>query len=317
MRRSSIKTGLINQRNRARLREKLDSRHRKHSFNDPQLQMKAWLEREMSSMDISETETLNLTNFIRNTGEIDLSPEERLRKLAIFIENDLIYFSQQPRGWLALDRVYRHAIKIAPLDASLQHSRGVSAISCAENLNPKTDASIFRRLLNVARASALEAHGLDPNDAGSQYLMGYICYLDPQSTIEEALQKFDNAISMDPEYLWALLYRAHCLHDLERWQEAYDAYSCTNPGLFIGSRAWRYELLLEQRAYCLLRSGDVNGASEEFKKLIRRWMNNPKVADYLVGLYIKEVAHGILKEQIGEEFLSLAKLEQWGWLNRE
>ena len=115
----------------------------------------------------------------------------------------------------------------------------------------------------------------------------------------------------DPD---ALLYRAHFLQDMERWSEACRAYEQVNASFFVGPWTWRYELLLEQKAYCLLRSGNIASATTQFSALLDRWTAHPELARDLLGVYVTEAATGVLREQLWGRLSSLVKREGWDWL---
>jgi|GEM_PF-810434 tetratricopeptide (TPR) repeat protein len=311
MSRSRVLTGQLNQRDRAQLRGRLDGR-KQESAQSPVDELRAWLTAELSVDDVSEAETLDLTEFLRNTGQIDLPPDERLRQLAVFLEPDLC--SPQPRGWLALDRIYQQAIRIAPKSVWAHHSRALSAKYCAEGLSPNDDGATFRRILDSAWDAANTAYDLDSTDADVSYLMGSLYYIDPVRSVDEALEFFEESIEKDADHQWALLYRAHCLQDLERWTDATSAYDNVNPAYFVGPWAWRYELLLEQRAYCLFRSGDKTGATAQFQRVVDRWIANPSLAFGVMGIYTSEVARGELCDQLWAKFDELTQHEDWCWL---
>lgn len=312
MPRSPILAGLRDQRNRAKLRGKLD---RRHSFNSvhPGEELIAWLKQNASIEDVSEVEILNLSNFLRNTGDIDLTPQERLRQLAIFLEPELAWRTQ-PRAWLALDRIYKQAIRLAPEDAYVHHSRALSAQECADGSWREDNAQGIKPIIDTAWRAAYKALSLSPKDAKNLYLLGALSYDDSTHPVEEALEFFEDALAEDDTHQWALLYRAQCLQDQERWQEAYLAYSRVDASFFVRGWEWRYELLLEQRAYCLLQSGDIEGASNHFKELLSRWSADPSVAQDLMGNYITEAVTGLLQDQLLEELMTLVERERWDWL---
>lgn len=258
--------------------------------------------------DVAEAEKIDLKIFLQDTVHIDMLPQERLKQLAIFLEPEL---SWSYRAWLALDRVYKTALSITPDDHFVHHSRAISAqetAECLEEINA-------RKVWNTAWRSAYKAQTLAPTDAHVQYTLGSLCYRDKSHSVEEALQHFEAVLAEDKEHQWALLYRAHCLHDLEKWVEAYRAYSQVKASFFTSFRAWRYELLLEQKAYCLWKSGDLRGATLEFKRLLVRWSADPGLAKDLLGQYIVEAATGSLSKELWADLSELVEREQWDWLD--
>ncbi len=82
MKRTSVKTGLFDQRNRAtqKRRRKQVHIHQK----EPKDELIEWLNKaEITESDVSR---INLTDYLRCTQHFDILPEERLRQLAIHIE---------------------------------------------------------------------------------------------------------------------------------------------------------------------------------------------------------------------------------------
>jgi tetratricopeptide (TPR) repeat protein len=124
-------------------------------------------------------------------------------------------------------------------------------------------------------------------------------------SIELALEWFQKAISVDPGFGWARLYRAHCLHDLGRWSEAADAYSDVDPAFLVGNLAWRYDLLREQRAHCLLQAGDRERALTEFLGILQRYEKEPRLARYQLLRELTAAAEGVFREQLSERLAAL------------
>lgn len=311
LRRSAVLIGKLDQRDRAKLRGRLD-RCRQGTTQEPEDELREWLRAAISVTDVSDAERLNLTDFLRGTGQIELPPEERLRQLAIHLEADMS--SHQLRGWLAVDRVYQQAIRLAPKSVRVHESRAISAKYCADYYG-HDEAKAIHRILAAAWEAANTANTLCSTDADVLYLLGWLCYDDPNRTVYEALSFFDESIKNNSDYQWSLLYRAHCLHDLERWADAARAYDRVSPAFFVGpSRVWRYELSLEQRAYCRLRSGDSITALAEFERLLQRWIANPKLAFSMMGVEMRRVARGEFREQLSTKFEELIQHDEWSWL---
>src|SRR5262249_39930014 len=135
MPRSGILTGRFQQRDRAQLRRRLD-RHDAPPSTDANAALDAWLDANVRLRDeeLSTIESLDLTSFLRRTAPIDLPPEERLRRLAAHIESDLAFREEQPRAWLAHERVYRAALDLNPRVVWVHLSRAISAREHAELL---------------------------------------------------------------------------------------------------------------------------------------------------------------------------------------
>jgi tetratricopeptide (TPR) repeat protein len=174
---------------------------------------------------------------------------------------------------------------------------------------------VFAPILNSAWGAGNTAYSIESKEPDVLYLLGSLCYIDPTRTLDESLQFFDSSIENDPNHQWALLYRAHCLHDLERWTDAARAYDNVAPSHFVGPLTWRYELLLEQRAYCVLRSGDKTVALALFEQLLNRWLANPKLEFGMMGIYTSEVATGEFRNQLSTKYDQLIQNDEWAWLD--
>lgn len=87
--------------------------------SDPHAHLQSWLQaRGWTKRGVEALEALDLTAYLRDTAHIDLVPNERLRQLAIALESELLS-RDQPRGWLALERIYEFASAVDPKDAEL------------------------------------------------------------------------------------------------------------------------------------------------------------------------------------------------------
>jgi tetratricopeptide (TPR) repeat protein len=142
------------------------------------------------------------------------------------------------------------------------------------------DGGEAERLNTIARSELLHASALAPQDAQIAYCLGHALYMDRALSIEEALTWFDCALPISSTHPWARLYRAHCLHDLERWQEAAQAYAQVPRQPFMGPASWRMHLAAEQQAWCALRAGDIAGARQQFEMILARYEKEPGLWDW-------------------------------------
>lgn len=253
---------------------------------------------------MATVERLDLTTYLRETNRIDMSPTERLRMLAVALETGMTA-SEQPRGWLALERIYAAGRALDPDDVTIEVSRAITAEACA-TLVPD-GSEVARRILSAGRAAAERALELRPDDARAAHALGMLDYSFGSGSIEAALASFERAVLLDPGYGWARLYRAHCLHDLERWSEAAHAYSAVDPAFLVGPAAWRYDLLREQRAWCLLQAGEREEAFAEFVRLLRRYEAQPGLASTQELRELTAAAEGPLHAELSTP---LARLRQ-------
>lgn len=271
-----MRSGLDRPRWRSKLRHRLD-RHKPVAPKPGRAEFERWLADAKYCNDITELERIDLTEFIRSTAHLSqIPPWERLRQLAIAAEAEATAASQ-PRGWLALERIYQTAFQLNALDPVLLQSRALAAIACAPYRGPD---DVVTRIVGVALSLSRRAVELRPDDADLRDTVGQALYCHPRHSTSEALAMFDEALTLNPSLAHARLYRAHCLQDTGLWREAAQAYSAVDPNFFTEHLAWRYDLLREQRAWCLLKAGDETAALTETARLIERYERQPQLARF-------------------------------------
>ena len=243
-------------------------------ISDDHSRLIAWIESELDARAEAELERLDLRAFLQASAGFDVPPEERLRRLAIALERR-VCFDRAMRDWAALDRVYAHALQLRPEEPSLHASRSISASRLAEDAGDPGDVE---RLVRMSGESLQRALALDPDDAELRYLDGYHRYLHRVGSTEDALAALDRALELDGAHGFARLYRAHCLHDLGRFEEAVAAYDEVPRDAFEGPTRWRMDLLVEQRAQCRARAGDLDGARAELEAALARYEREPHLA---------------------------------------
>ncbi|MEL6181565.1 MAG: hypothetical protein AAFS10_21585, partial [Myxococcota bacterium] len=117
---------------RAKTRSRQD-----HTSSTPELHttprhtLRQWLTTQIQEPTPSEAHALSLTHYLRQTQPINLPPEERLRQLAIHLEEALSW-TDDPQTADALSRVYTYAQRMAPNNTYLLHSHAVSLQAYAE-----------------------------------------------------------------------------------------------------------------------------------------------------------------------------------------
>lgn len=283
-----------------RPRWRAKQRHRRDAGTpavpDPREDLSAWIDaRQWTSCDVETIESLDLTAYLRETALIDLTPAERLRRLAVTLEPSMSA-ATQPRGWLALERIYGAGRKLDPDDPEIEISRAITAEGCASSACDLPD--VQHRMILVGREAAGRALKLRPGDAAAHYALGMLDYSFRHGSIESALAGFERALAHDPSFEWARLFCAHCLHDLGRWSEAVQAYAEVDPAFFVGLRAWRYDLLREQRAWCLLQAGDRERALAEFINILQRYEIQPGLAKHQLLRELTAAAEGPLSVEL-------------------
>jgi tetratricopeptide (TPR) repeat protein len=249
---------------------------------------------------------LDLTRFLRATADIPLHAGERLRRLGIAIELDNPGGLEPWEQWVAISGVYREALELSPNNAAILGSRSISALFCAQLLDE--DDSHRPTLLRAALHASREAVACDAGDADAHYGLGQANYWSDPPALAEALLAFEHAVELDADHHWARLHLAHCLHDLERWREAWRAYDKVRLDAFDGPSGWRRELLREQRAYCMLRAGARTEAVAAFHDVMRRreealsrgedWLHSDVLLQY--PHLLAEVAEGELAFELGD-----------------
>ncbi len=243
-------------------------------------------------------DSFDVTAFLRDTAHIDLPPADRVRRLAIFFEEERF----DPDGWAALQRLYDQAAKLDPNDGLVAASNGAAAISFAELVDPPASTKLYGR----AKTLLQRAREMAPDDSYLLYLTGYCEYMDETGDKNDALNWLGQACAIDPKDAWAQLYRAHCLHDLKRWAEAVAAYEAVDTSAFKGPVAWRGEKLKEQLAFCRLRSGDEVGALRDFETVLRIYEQLP--SDRIIDMSdLINAASGVFKNQLAERVADLAE----------
>jgi len=203
----------------------------------------------------------------------------------------------------ALDRIYEAALRFNDADHYLWHSRGISAKYSANGTDRDETVARFKRLSLRCLNRAWE---LEPRDAGVAYSLGKWHYEFGAAT-EDAAEWFETALSLEPDHGYALLYRAHCLHDQKRWGEAVAAYEAVPLETFKGHKAWLVDVVQEALAYCRLRAGDREGAIADFDKLLTRFEKEPRRADMLALVYLSKACSGPLREELRPKYLPLAR----------
>lgn len=300
MGRSAVLTGRFDARDRARLRRRLDGGP--IAAVDPYDELWGALTgMGLAARDAASLARLDLDDYVRRTGRIALAPAERLRNLAIYLEEEV-----RADFGAAIDRVYEAALRLSPTDSYVWHSRGISA---KEPALDSGDGEVVARWSERSLRYLLRTRELASEDAQIAYSLGKWHYVFGE--LGEARHWFDETLKLEPDHGWALLYRAHCLHDLERWREAVTAYVAVPLATFERHRAWHVDVILEAQGYCRLMAGDREGAVSDLSRLIERLDKEPHRAEPLLLKWLGRACLTALEGELGAAYRALmAKLER-------
>ncbi len=293
MKRNAVKSGLFDQRGRATTRRR--SRRRQGPVDRGDGGLTEWL----VARGPRSVRRVDLEKFLRDTAGFEPPAAERLRQLAIYLELEAQALPGAA-GWDALRRIYDRALRLEPENAEVYVSMSISAREQAECL---ADSPEQRRILDAGVAAARQAIELAPDSASAHDALGHLLY--SRGETQAALEAFECALACDadgPRSDWVRLYRAHCLHDMERWADALAAYDAVGRASFTGPCAWRVDVLAEQKALCLHRLGRVAEARERLLAILDRYQREPHL-----GFWAMSVSLWRLAEESSPEILERAK----------
>jgi tetratricopeptide (TPR) repeat protein len=225
-----------------------------------------------------------LQAFASEATSLGHRPGEALRRLAIALETRL-----ERADWVTLSQVYDLAEQVDPDDVRIPHSRVVAAESY-EGPRPRAEEW----------AAVLRAEALAPEDPAVQYSKG-LCQYREHGTLDQALTTFERAIRLGAGPM-AWLYRAHCLQDLQRWEEAVDAYLAVDVDALVVAHpewAWRRWLVQALLAQCELAAGQIADAHRRSWDLVRELHAAPDDDALAVVMPLEQVV-----EQLGDEALA-------------
>jgi hypothetical protein len=293
------------QRSRATTRRR-DRRQETAHLPDPHDQFRAWLEEHVHLDSIQDVKSLDRKRFLQETGNFDVPPGERLRRLAIHAEREASV-ADQPDGWCAVRSIYEHALRFEERTAwAVYNSMAISALAMLDE-----DPDVRERIAAEGVAAAARAVELAPEEAITHYFLGqWYLRVGRQA---DALRCAEAGVAADPKHGWSALLRADILADLERWEEAIWAYDAVPLDFFKGPIAWRVDWLKECRAWCRLQQGDRAGALAEFLASLSRYEANIGLANIVDPIHLVDAAVGPLRQELHARVLALAQQLQFGW----
>ena len=278
-----------------------------HETGDDQFAIfESWLANEFTNGSETQnkpSQSFGFKEFLQNTANFALAPDEKLRILAIHWEDACVRMDQ-PKGWNILKRIYRDALKYDPTWGTHYHSMSISARACAFWCGDTEQGEI---IFKEARSICREGLAVAPEDALLHLSLGR-CEYSLHDT-KQALVHFEDALELEPKLMWARLYQAHCLHDLERWPDAVTAYEAVDLSFFKGNTQWRADLMRDQLSECYLQSGSREKALAGFLAVLKRYESNAGMLE--LPQYLTRAAKGELCDELATRTIALLKKEQW------
>jgi len=268
---------------------------------------------------------LDLGAYLRDSSSVALEPAQRLRRLAVYL--DEAHCVQGPSAaarWEVFKRIYERAGVLSNGSPSVLDSAAITALGLVSSALP--DDGSRARIWKVALTSARTACEADSGGPDPWVTLGMVLYEGEPSHLGDALAAFDRALGIDSDLPWARLYRAHCLHDLQRWKEAASAYALVRSHDFPSDVAWRAALAKEQRALCLMKSGAREEAASMFIEVldareaaIARGEDSLSSAWLFVPPYaLVEAAEGVLRPELQARVRRLVdSFDEWQALGRD
>ena len=311
---NSVRAGKLDQRDRGRRKkhhnrerwtteEELRTRTTPENWDQKLDFFQAWLAKEFptDNEDLQATlASMSLKQYLQNSPSIDVSPAERLRQLAIHWE-PICELMPQPQGWKILERIYREALKFDKQWPLLYHSMSLSIRHCAGWL--QSDDPMQVELLETSLKVCTEGISHSPENALLYTSRGRIHY--ELGNLDASIEDSAKAVELDGRQMWAMLYLAHALHDLDRFADALEAYESVDVSCFDGAASWRGVLLKDQIASCLLHLGESSRALALFESSINSYEKNPGLL--FSPHYLIEAAQGELKQQLNGRVTELLK----------
>jgi hypothetical protein len=217
-----------------------------------------------------------LTAFVDDTRDIEAPPAQRLRWLAIALENHRL-----EGGWDSLRAIYRAAAEADPADFRILHSWGLSASNWASSRVATPDPDQQKAIADEAERVLRAALDLSPRDSRVAHSLGLLFYNhpshaeDPERYQSRAIDWFTRAVAWDPGNVMAQLYLAHCFHDRKDWPRAILEYEKVDlDRLARHWPAWRAVKCREQLAHCYAYAGHTREAVRRFTAFLdnaTRW----------------------------------------------
>ncbi|QUY42634.1 hypothetical protein [Acaryochloris marina] len=211
-----------------------------------------------------------IAQFISTAEDFDPDQSELLRRLAISLEH-----KRFEDGWSGLKRIYTAAEQADPNNIEVLISLAISASDWVEEWHTPKHQTRLQIALDAEQALN-RAAVIAPDDADIFFRQGLLYYNhparhEPQSPYQrKALSCFEHAHALQPEHQMAILYQAHCYHDLGVWQSAYQSYLAVDmDSLLLQHPEWLWRKLKrdEQLALCAAKLGNTQESTQRLENL--------------------------------------------------
>ncbi|ABW28130.1 tetratricopeptide repeat protein [Acaryochloris marina] len=211
-----------------------------------------------------------IAQFISTAEDLAPDQSELLRRLAISLEHERF-----EDGWSGLKRIYTAAEKADPNNIEVLISLAVSALDWIEEWHTPNYQTRLQIALD-AEYALNRAAAIAPDDADIFFRQGLLYYNhparhEPQSPYQrKALSCFEHAHALQPDHQMAILYQAHCYHDLGVWQSAYQSYLAVDMDSLLSQHPtwlWRKLKRDEQLALCAAKLGKTQESTQRLEQL--------------------------------------------------
>ncbi len=232
-------------------------------------ELRTWLDTSFSSM-VAPTPRIDLRKYLQETALFELAVQERLRLLAVYLEEG----SQEPFDSLypLLHPIYLQASAYAPDDGESHRSWTV----CWLNLMPlEEDCPARQKTLSVLRQRLGQALALKPGNSRLLEAQGLLLYY--LGDTKEAVDHLERCLSIDSSNNSARWHHAFCLHEQARYSQALITYRRVDPSQL--PNEWHRSELQERVAHCLLMSGRKSEALNKLETILSRYESEPHLAE--------------------------------------
>lgn len=274
----------------------------------PRHDLRDWMLRaDLARFSLRQLEGLALQAFLEQTAGFAVPADERLRELAIWVES-IATRTSQPQGWRCLQRVYMHAHRQAPENTWIGHSQARSSLNCvARRLSDRVRMDI----LVEGQQAVEQALFVHPRKPQLLSVMGELCVCMGQ--VEVALSWFERAVHRDANLPHAALERARILREMQRWDDAVNAYDAVPVSQLVGPSAWRAVRLWEQRGWCHLQRGADGLAQADFLRALDHYERDAALAEQSMGVDLVWAAARFYPAVLRRRVHAVAHEIAWDW----